>query len=417
MKSAAAGVTAATIEPPSVLKVEEGGVFKACLAFDSLVSGHACGGIRLVPQLDEEEARTLAHAMTLKYGFLGLPQGGAKALVLADPEGSNAERLEKVIAFGKSIRTLLKKRVFIPATDIGLSLDHLKAMFQSLGIPLAPMDFRVKRSGYYAALTVFTGAKQILKHLGLGMEKCRVSIDGFGSVGSALAGLFDGLGAVVVAISTSRGALYNSKGLDVKKLLELSREAGSRVVEIYEEAEHLDKASLFELPADVLCPCAGYNSVHGGNAHRITARAVCAGANQPVTPEADSALFERGIVYPPYFMTNCGGVLGGTMEFASMSEARIHAFLDEYIGRSIALVLDLAKERNIPPARIAEPSVLRRFEEVRRASECPRFGGWLLQAGLGLYRKGLIPGALVGALSPLYFKNSLSFFAEKRSWQ
>ncbi|MGH7807196.1 MAG: Glu/Leu/Phe/Val dehydrogenase dimerization domain-containing protein, partial [Thermodesulfobacteriota bacterium] len=45
------------------------------VAIDSTVGGRSCGGLRMLPDIDEAEMRGLAHAMTLKYGFLGLPQG------------------------------------------------------------------------------------------------------------------------------------------------------------------------------------------------------------------------------------------------------------------------------------------------------------------------------------------------------
>jgi len=60
---------------------------------------------------------------------------------------------------------------------------------------------------------VFTGAKQAARHLNMSMSKCTVAIEGFGSVGESLGQLFADANARVVAISTSRGAIFNPKGM------------------------------------------------------------------------------------------------------------------------------------------------------------------------------------------------------------
>ena len=65
------------------------------VAIDSTVGGRSCGGLRMLPDIEEAEIRTLARSMTLKYGFLGLPQGGAKAGVFGNPEAPQAERLNR----------------------------------------------------------------------------------------------------------------------------------------------------------------------------------------------------------------------------------------------------------------------------------------------------------------------------------
>ncbi len=128
-------------------------------------------------------------------------------------------------------------------------------------------------------------------------------------------------------ISTSRGALYNPEGLNVDRLVRLTEEAGSRVVEFYHDAEFVDREKLLELPVDILCPCARWNSLNMSNAPRIPAQVISPGANNPITPDAEHALFERGVLCFPDFVTNCGGVLGGTMEFASVSRGQLRLSL------------------------------------------------------------------------------------------
>ena len=68
------------------------------VAIDSTVGGRSRGGLRMVADVDEAEVRGLARAMTLKYGFLGLPQGGAKGGVRGDPEAPPEERRTRLAA-------------------------------------------------------------------------------------------------------------------------------------------------------------------------------------------------------------------------------------------------------------------------------------------------------------------------------
>lgn len=374
------------------------------LVIDSIIGGHSHGGVRLMPEIDEQEISSLARAMTLKFGFLGLPHGGAKAGIIGDPEAPREERMERLKAFGQAISPLLVNRIYIPATDMGTDMSDIRHMANAAGVPVKRRDFSVERSGYYTALTVFIGLKQAAKHLGLKISRCRVAIEGFGKVGSALGRMLYDAGASVVAISTSRGAIYNPEGLDMPELIRLASESGSRVVDVYSRAERIDLTSLLELPVDILCPCAWINSIHAGNAGRISARIIASGANNPVTPEAEHILFEAGTVSMPYFVTNCGGVLGGTMEFASVNRKKIEEFIELHIGRRILWLLNEASGKGIPSMEIAESFSLKRFEEVSRRSAHPAAQGKIFGLALGLYRRGLIPGFLTGAIAPGYFE-------------
>lgn len=227
-------------------------------------------------------------------------------------------------------------------------------------------------------------------------------------MGAPLASLLAQAGARIVAISTTEGAIYNPHGLDVGRLRELATNAGKAVVDRYPDAERIDRAALLELQVDILCPCARHNSIHEGNAPRLTARLVCPGANNPVTPGAERILFERGILCLPDFVTNCGGVLGGTMEFACLDATRIAAFIERHIGPRIGWILDEAKRQSLPPRLIAEPLALRRFAEMQSSADHPTPLARLFQAALELYRRGMISGPFVATLSLSYFARRLA---------
>ena len=90
-------------ETQLVCRATRGSEAVGYVVIDSTVGGRSYGGLRMTQDVDEAEVRALARAMTLKFGFLGLPQGGAKGGVCFDPEAPLAERRECLTAFGQAI--------------------------------------------------------------------------------------------------------------------------------------------------------------------------------------------------------------------------------------------------------------------------------------------------------------------------
>jgi len=395
-------------EATLVCTVNAGTTVLGHVVIDAAVDGRACGGVRIAPDVDEAEVRSLARAMTLKFGLLGLPQGGAKAGIRGDPEAPPEERRRLLTGFGQAIGPLLQRGVYAPATDIGTDLADVRHLLEAAGVRLKRREQRVERTGYYTAVTVFAAAKQAARHVGLELAGATAAVEGFGKVGGDLATLLVDAGVRVVAVSTSRGAIYNPRGLDVGRLSRLSAEAGSRAVEQYPDAERIDLRALLELPVDLLCPCARPDSVHAGNAARVAARIVAPGANDPVTLEAERGLFQRGIVVVPDFVANCGGVLGGTMAFAAIDRATIAAFMERRLGERIAWILEEAARREVPPREVAAPYAQRRFEEVRERAARSTLRGRVLEAGLAAHRRGWVPERVVANLSLPYFERAVS---------
>lgn len=374
------------------------------VAIDSMVDGRARGGLRLKPDVSGEEVRELARAMTLKYGFLGLPQGGAKAGVLGEPEAPEFERRQRLADFARRIAPLLQSGLYLPDADMGTTNADIRFMLEIAGVRPKRREWRGTRSGAYTALTVLEGVRRAGHRLGIDLAEARAAVEGLGAVGGEVARLLHAAGARVVAVSTSRGAVYDSAGLDVPELLERARREGSRAVDGYPRAERLETSKLAELPVDFLCPCAAGHSLHAGNAGRIAARAISAGANCMATAEVERTLHARGILCLPDFITNCGGVLGGTMEFAGVGPAGIADFVRRRVGPRIGQLLEEAERRGVTPRDVAEPKALERNARRRDGSYRSRIG---LAPLLELHRRGWIPPRLAGALAPAYFARAL----------
>ena len=382
------------------------------IAIDSTVGGRARGGLRLMADVDEAEVRGLARAMTLKYGFLGLPQGGAKAGVRGDPEASPEERRARLAAFARLVAPVLRSGVFTPDTDMGTTRADIAHVLSIAGLPATPRRGSSERSGFYTALTVRAATRVAAHAARVDLAGASVAIEGFGSVGASLATLLNEVGARVVAISTTAGAVYSPDGLDVEALVTLARSAGSGVVDAYAKAHaevrRLGRAELLTLPVDVLCPCARHGSVHEGNVADVRARILAPGANNPITPAAERTLVARGVICVPDFVANSGGVLGGTMEFAAVSATTITEFVDTHFAARVAWLLAEAARTGQTTRAVAERLALAR----RLAGARPPFWrvplGKVLGSGLALYRRGLVPAAVVGRLSLPYFRRSMA---------
>lgn len=390
-----------------VVEAKEEGTSVAYIVIDSTVNGRSRGGLRIVPDLSEAELSVAARAMTLKYGLLGLPQGGAKAGILGNGEASPEDRQRLLSDFAAAVRPYLMQRTYQPDADLGTRGEDIRSMMCSHGLTVKHREWRGRDSGYYTAVSCVAAAEAAVEWRKGQLAESKVAIEGFGSVGSVVADLLSRRGASVVAISTSRGALYDPDGLDVDRLRSMVREMGSRIVEEYDQKLFLRRQDLLELPVDLLLPCARHHSLHDGNVSRISARIICPGANNPATPEAEATLFDRGHLFLPDFVCNSGGVLGGTMEFAGISLEQTASLIEEWMARMIPDLLDQAERSGQSVRSIAEPAALERHRAVRAAAENPSLGSRLMSLALESHRRGWLPESLVGALSKPYFRRSL----------
>ncbi|OGO47020.1 MAG: hypothetical protein A2W34_08490 [Chloroflexi bacterium RBG_16_64_32] len=383
---------------PIVHNYTDAGLPMGCVVIDSTLRARAHGGLRMSSTVDEPELRDLARSMTLKYGYLRQPFGGAKAGVRADPEAPPEERRERLARFAEAAAPLLRSRAYVPAPDMGTDVDDIRLVLRSAGVPVSPRQLRVSRSGYYTAVTTFCSLQEAAVIAGVTLKGARATIEGFGKVGSALAGLLAAAGVRVVAISTSRGALYDPSGLDIERLTALATSSGSIVVQRYQDAQSLPANALPTLPADVLLPCAGYHSIDAAVATHIHARIVCSGANNSLTSDAELDLLRRGVVVVPDFVANCGGVLGSVLEFASIGTPEIESTLRLHTQTHVGRILSSARKQAVSPRQVAETLAMRRFQTM---ADGGRSGGAarVFEFGMSLYRKGLVPASLFAALA------------------
>lgn len=333
---------------------------RAVVVIDNTALGPAIGGVRMSPTVTTHEVCRLARTMTLKNSVSGLPHGGAKAGIVADPEDPRKERIFRV--FARMIRDLTE---YIPGPDMGCDETSMAWIRdetgRSVGLPEEigglPLD-RLGATGFGVAECAEVAAT----FAGFKLEGARVVVEGFGSVGKAAARFLSAKGAVIVAVSDSRGAIHDPGGIDVASLIEVKRQTGS--VADYGKGTRILKEELFGLPCEMLIPAAGPDVIHAGNAGIIRARLILQGANIPATAQAEEMLQSFGTLVVPDFIANAGGVIMAAMEYAGKNEREAFSAIAERIRKNTRQVLEKAAGERLLP-RAAADALAR--ERVKRA--------------------------------------------------
>jgi len=339
--------------PAKIIHIHEPSVgLKAVLAVDNVARGPAIGGIRMAPDVSAAEAFRLARAMTFKNAAADLPHGGGKAVIYADPGMPHAQKEQLIRAFACAIRGITE---YIPGPDMGTNeecmawikdeIDRVVGLPSVLGgIPLDALG--ATGFGLMACVDVAR------KYCDLELEGARVVVQGFGSVGKHAARLLSQRGAVLVAAADSKGTVYDPKGLDVDRLIEL-KDSGKGLTD-YEAAEKRGRDAVIDVECDIWIPAARPDVINEGNVQRLRTRLVASGANIAVTRAAERFLHENGILSVPDFIANAGGVICAAMEYQKASQQVAFDAIEEKISHNTDEVLDGARKKGVDPRTAAE---------------------------------------------------------------
>jgi hypothetical protein len=288
---------------------------------------------------------------------------------------------------------------------MGITIDDLNIVLKSAGIKLKSWKLGCRYSGVYTAATVFAGIVAVCRRKNKPIDRCTFAIEGFGSVGSSLARFIHDAGGLVTAVSTRHGAVYDKNGLDIPQLLDRTSRGEENLFSSLAETRRISNEELRLLPVDVFSPCARHDSITSGNADSIPAWAIVPGANNPVTPEAERILAAREIICLPDFVSNSGGVLGGTMFFAGIGHLRIIRFITDSFQPVYTDLFLGSEKQGISIREHAEVQARQRQQKVKKDSENPSLTSRIFKLGLTIYRTGLIPRSLMGRISMRYFRN------------
>jgi len=101
---------------------------KAFVVVDNTALGPAIGGVRVSPAVSLEEVMRLARTMTMKNSIAGLPHGGGKAGIVADPRDGKKELYFRT--FAREISHLVE---YIPGPDMGSNEECMAWIRDEIG--------------------------------------------------------------------------------------------------------------------------------------------------------------------------------------------------------------------------------------------------------------------------------------------
>jgi glutamate dehydrogenase/leucine dehydrogenase len=332
------------------------------VVIDDIAVGPATGGLRMAADVTVGEVCRLARAMTLKSAAAGLPHGGAKAGIVAEPAMPLSDK-EKVIRwFARAIDDL---RDYIPGPDMGTDETCMAWIADEIGRAVGrprvlggiPLD-EIGATGFGLAVCAEALAAAGLVELG----SARVAIQGFGAVGSHTARFLADRGARVVAVADIGGAVHNPVGFDLEALLRWKTSGKS--VGAFPGGEAIARDEIVAVDCDVFVPAARGDAITGANVDRVKAQVVLPGANIAVTADAEATLHERGVFVMPDFVANAGGVICASVEYQGGTETQAFAAIDERIRANTADIIRVARSDGVAPRLAAERLARRRVESA-----------------------------------------------------
>jgi glutamate dehydrogenase (NAD(P)+) len=338
--------------PEKVLQVYDPDTgMKGVLVIDNTSTGPGKGGIRFAEGTSPLDVFKLARTMTWKCAAAGLPFGGAKGGIIADP--NSVDRVAWVKSFAKMIRPYCPGQ-YIAATDIGTTeLDmaifahEIGDMRACTGKPseLGGIPHELGTTGYGVTTALETALEVLseLKAIHIQRNNIKVSIQGFGNVGSFTARFLDSAGIKVVAISDVSGLVCNKDGLNIPRLMIDMK--GKSILSDLDGYDILDKNQIFEFNSDIFIPAAMGNVIIDKTVTKLLnhgVKIVIEAANLPTSSTADEYLNKNGVWLIPDFLANAGGVIGSFVEYQGRTEKEAFELIKYKISKNIKNILTQA---------------------------------------------------------------------------
>jgi len=350
--------------------------------------GPTKGGIRFHPEETIDTVRALSAWMTWKCSLLDLPLGGGKGGVICNPKEMSQGELERLSrTYVRAVYEVIGPEKDVPAPDVYTNPQTMAWMMDEYsrlsgknqfgvitGKPLAiggsaGRGDATGRGGMYCI-------REAARVIGLDMGKTTFAIQGYGNAGYYAAVLArEMFGAKIVAVSDSRGGIYNEAGLDPEAVQEHKARTGSVIN--FKDGQSISNEELLELDVDILVPAGLENVITDRNAANIKSKIVAELANGPTTPEADEVLHQNGVHVLPDFLCNAGGVTVSYFEMVQnfymyyWDAETVYERLDKKMTAAYHSVHNTAQEFKINMRQAAY------VVAVRRVLEAMNLRGWV----------------------------------------
>jgi glutamate dehydrogenase (NAD(P)+) len=350
--------------PEKILQVYDPDTgMRGVLVIDNISTGPGKGGIRFADTVTPTEIFRLARTMTWKCAAAGLPFGGAKGGIAANPNEVN--RVSWMKSFAKMIKPYCPTQ-YIAATDIGTTELDMAVFAHEIGdmractgkpAELGGIPHELGTTGYGVA-SALEAAVEILEELKpldiLSKKQIKVSIQGFGNVGSFTAKFLDSSGIKVVAVSDASGFIQNKDGLNVPRLMKDMK--GKTSFSDLKGYDVCNKEEIFEVDSDIFIPAAIGDVITDKTASKLlehNIKMVVEAANLPTVPSACEYLHKAGVWIIPDFIANAGGVIGSFVEYQGRTEKEAFELIKYKIVKAVRNILTEAVVREENPRTLA----------------------------------------------------------------
>ena len=324
-----------------------------CIHDDTL--GSTTGGTRMrqypEPADGLTDAMRLARGMTHKWAALGLPFGGAKAVLATSRPLVGEERTGLLERYGRLIESL--GGIFATGEDLGTTPEDFAIITGQTSFVhgIHPETREKIDPGPFTARGVFHGMQAAVGEVfDGGLEGRTVMVQGAGHVGGRLVDLLHEAGASVLVTDIDGDA---------------AESAAARVGGATVPAE-----DAYATDCDVYAPCAIGATLNAETIPLLRCRLVAGSANnQLAEPEDADRLHDRGIIYAPDYIINAGGALAFALLIGGETESEVLFTRMTDIGETVAEVLREAARSDESPVTAAGRRVERTLQEARGASQ------------------------------------------------
>ncbi|MEA3379072.1 MAG: Glu/Leu/Phe/Val dehydrogenase [Nanoarchaeota archaeon] len=345
------------------IKMDDGklNIFEAYRVQHNNSRGPCKGGLRFHQKVDLDEVRALAVWMSLKCAVVGIPFGGGKGGIVVNPKKLSETEIEKLSrGFIRAMQDILGPDKDVPAPDVNTNsriMDWMEDEYSKIvgKKTLSVITGKSVGNGGSVGRDTATarGAQFVLQEFckknNIILKGKRIILEGYGNAGYNFARLIVDDGAKLIAVSDSRGKVYNGQGIEPDELMEWKKK--NKTVKDYPKAENAD--DILALDCDILVPAALQDSIIDKNAGDIKAKVILEVANGPVSESASKILFEKGIVVIPGILANAGGVTVSYFEWVQNNEdnywdaVKVDNKLMKIMKIAYADVSDKSKEFNV----------------------------------------------------------------------
>jgi len=350
--------------------------------------GPTKGGLRWHPDETIDTVRALAAWMTWKTAVVDIPLGGSKGGVTCNPKELSLGEQERLArGYIRAIHRYIDAETDVPAPDVYTNPQIMAWMMDEFSIirgynvpgvitgkPLALGGSEGR--GDATARGGLCALREAAGVLGLNLKGAPAAIQGYGNAGQFAHKLGQELlGLKVIAVSDSKGGIYQPEGLSYEDCTAWKRRTGS-VIDLA-GTQTITNDALLELDVAVLIPAALENVITAANAGEIKASICAELANGPTTPEADQILHRKGVYVIPDFLCNAGGVTVSYFEQVQNAYdyywplELVHQRLDAKMTSAFHAVHKMAQQKGVHN-RLAAYLVA-----VQRVAEACQLRGWV----------------------------------------